>query len=191
MTNRLVIDFTWDLPWRQSSKLFGGWTVSGIFVAESGQPYTIFSGPLGGELTQRTNVRASPTTGNPKCVIRQTSSISLPSLTCAALARQVVLCAGTDAFWRDGGFALLGSSGRNEFMVWLMSTSTPQSRKTFRLSERFNLVFRAEFYNLFNRANYYNPISDYSLNGVTTNPQFGEIRRPTGRVESSSLRLNW
>jgi hypothetical protein len=50
-------------------------------------------------------------------------------------------------------------------------------QKTTRIyGENQNLVFRAEFFNLFNRANYYNPISEYSLDGVHVNPEFGLVR---------------
>ena len=65
-------------------------------------------------------------------------------------------------------------------------------QKNIPLSERFNLVARAEFYNLFNRSNYYNPITAYSLNGVSTNPQFGEITSAHApRRIQLAVRLNW
>ena len=65
-------------------------------------------------------------------------------------------------------------------------------QKSFPLNERLNLILRAEFYNLFNRANYYNPVSNYSLNGVTTNPQFGEIlsAHAPRRIQLAA-RLDW
>ncbi len=49
-------------------------------------------------------------------------------------------------------------------------------QKTFKLREVAALQFRAESYNLFNRPNYYNPISTYSLDGVTPYSQFGQIK---------------
>ena len=192
LTNQAVIDFTWDLPWRHSSKLLSGWTISGIFVAESGQPYTIFS-ELGNELTQRTNVTGQvTTTGNPNAYISP-GSISLPSLTCAGSApANSYYVQGQTLFGGVAGSPCLGSSGRNQFTGPAYVDYDTAIQKSIRLSERFSLIFRSEFYNLFNRANYYNPISEYSLNGVTTNPQFGEITNahPPRRIQLAT-RLNW
>ncbi len=56
-------------------------------------------------------------------------------------------------------------------------------QKTFKIRERLALLFRAESYNLFNRANYYNPVSTYSLDGVTPYSQFG--RNQVGPQPSS------
>ncbi|MGH9601475.1 MAG: hypothetical protein ACRD24_03710 [Terriglobales bacterium] len=38
------------------------------------------------------------------------------------------------------------------------------------------MIVRVEVYNLTNRANYYNPISAFSLDGFTPNPDFGVIK---------------
>ena len=194
LTNRLVVDFAWNLPWRQSSKLFGGWTVSGIFIAESGQPFTIFTGPLGGELSQRVNLTGLPTTtGNPNTYIGQTNSISMPSLACAAaLPAQSYYVQGQTLFNGTAGSPCPGNSARNEFMGPAYVDFDTAVQKNLPLSERLNLILRAEFYNLFNRANYYNPITAYSLNGVTLNPQFGEIKSAHGpRRIQLAVRLDW
>jgi len=195
LTNRLVIDFAWNLPWRQSSKLLGGWTVSGILLAESGQPFTIFTGPLGGELTQRVNLTGllPTTTGNPNAYIGQTSSISMPSLACAtAEPAESYYVQGQILFSGTAGTPCLGNSARNGFSGPAYVNFDTAVQKNIRVSERFSLISRAEFYNLFNRANYYNPISAYSLNGVTTNPQFGEIKSAHDpRRIQLALRLNW
>ncbi len=195
LTNRFVVDFAWNLPWRQASKLFGGWTVSGIFIAESGQPFTIFTGPLGGELTQRVNLTGLPTTtGNPSAYIGQTNSINMPSLVCAntASANSYYVLGQTPLFSGTAGTPCLGNSLRNEFTGPAYVDFDTAVQKSIPVSERLNLVFRAEFYNLFNRANYYNPITAYSLNGVTTNPQFGEIKSAHDpRRIQLAVRLDW
>jgi hypothetical protein len=194
LTNRLVVDFAWNLPWRQSSKLLGGWTVSGIFIAESGQPFTIFTGPIAGELTQRVNLTGLPTTtGNPNAYIGQTNSISMPSLTCAAaLPAQSYYVQGQTLFNGTAGTPCPGNSARNQFGGPAYVDFDTAVQKNIPISERLNLVLRAEFYNLFNRSNYYNPITAYSLNGVTTNPQFGEIKSAHDpRRIQLAVRLNW
>ena len=194
LTNRLVIDFVWDLPWRQSSKFLSGWTVSGIFIAESGQPFTIFTGPVGSELSQRADVTGQiNTTGNPNAYISSTGAISSPSITCAASQpANSYYVQGQVLFSGVAGSPCLGSSGRNQFTGPAYVDFDNAVQKSLPLNERLNLILRAEFYNLFNRANYYNPVSNYSLNGVTTNPQFGEILSAHGpRRIQLAARLNW
>jgi hypothetical protein len=194
LTNRMVIDFAWDLPRRHSSKLLSGWTVSGIFIAESGQPFTIFAGPVASELTQRADLTGPvSTTGNPNAYISSTGSISLPSLTCAASPpANSYYVRGQVLFGGVAGSPCLGTSARNQFTGPAYVDFDTAIQKSLPLSERLSLTLRAEFYNLFNRANYYNPISNYSLNGVTTNPQFGEIlsAHPPRRIQLAA-RLNW
>jgi hypothetical protein len=194
LTNRLVIDFAWDLPWGNASKLRSGWTVSGIFIAESGQPFTIFAGPVGSELTERVNVTGQiNTTGNPNAYINPTGAISSPSTTCAAAQpANSYYVQGQVLFGGVAGSPCLGSSARNQFTGPAYVDFDTALQKNLPLGERLNLVLRAEFYNLFNRANYYNPVSNYSLNGVTTNPQFGEIlsAHAPRRIQLAA-RLNW
>jgi hypothetical protein len=194
LTNRLIIDFAWDLPWGRSSRFLSGWTVSGIFSAESGQPFTIFTGPVGSELTQRADVTGGiNTTGNPSAYIGPTGSISLPSITCAAAQpANSYYVQGQVLFGGVAGSPCLGTSGRNQFTGPAYVDFDTAVQKNIPLSERLSLIFRAEFYNLFNRANLYNPISAYSLNGVTTNPQFGEITSAHGpRRIQLAVRFNW
>ena len=52
-----------------------------------------------------------------------------------------------------------------------------QVQNTFYLSgeETRQFVIRGEIFNMLNRANFFNPISQASPNGVTMNPQFGQI----------------
>jgi hypothetical protein len=194
LTNRLVINFAWDLPARPSSKILSGWTVSGIFIAESGQPYTIFTGPVASELTQRADVTGViNTTGNPNAYISPASSISLPSVACAASQpSQSYYVTGQVLFDGVAGSPCLGTSARNAYTGPAYVDFDTAVQKNIPLSERLNLILRAEFYNLFNRANYYNPISSYSLNGVTTNPLFGEITSAHGpRRIQLAARFTW
>ena len=67
-----------------------------------------------------------------------------------------------------------------------------QKRFRISLSERAAVVVRAEFFNVFNRANYYNPISQYSLDGVTANPDFGKVKSAYApRQMQFAIRFNW
>ena len=179
-TNRFILEYTWDVPTTSQSRWLTGWMLSGVFIAESGQPFTVFSGPIAGELTQRVNLTAPlTTTGNPYSYIGNTSAISLPGLTCqgegAAFSPFVVQ---STVGIRDGtaGAPCAGNSGRNQFTGPAYVDYDMAVQKTFKIREVAALQFRAESYNLFNRPNYYNPISTYSLDGVTPYSQFGQIK---------------
>ena len=79
---------------------------------------------------------------------------------------------------KDGtaGTPCLGNSARNQFTGPAYVDYDMAVQKTFKIREVAALSFRAESYNLFNRANYYNPVSSYSLDGVTPYSQFGQIK---------------
>ena len=194
ITNRLILDFAWEVPWKRKSRYLGGWTVSGIFTAQSGQPFTVFAGPLVGELTQRANLNGTlGTTGNPNQYFSNVGAISSPATACAQSAPSNSWYVQDQVLF-DGvaGTPCIGDSARNQFTGPAYVDFDMALQKAFKPTERTELLFRSEFYNLFNRANYYNPISSYSLDGVTSNPQFGEIKSAHNpRLIQLSVRLNW
>src|SRR4029079_1407610 len=63
--HRFVMDWTWDVPSLQKawgwSKWLDYWQISGVGIAQSGQPYTIYS-LIGGELSQRANATGAVAT---------------------------------------------------------------------------------------------------------------------------------
>jgi hypothetical protein len=177
MTNRLVINYAWNIPTKSRSVLLNGWTVTGIILAEGGQPYTIFAGPVYGELTQRVNLNGSlSTTGNPNNYIQNNNIVlaSAPEACHSSVNSPYVT--GSMLFSGTAGTPCLGSTGRNAFGGPGYATFDMALQKSFNVfGEGHSLIIRSEFYNLFNRANYYNPISAFSLDGITQNPQFGKV----------------
>jgi hypothetical protein len=90
------------------------------------------------------------------------------------------------------GSPCLGDSARNQFTGPAYVDYDMAVQKLFKLSERLALSLRAESYNLFNRPNYYNPISTFSLDGVTEYSQFGQIKSAHNpRQFQFGVRLNW
>ena len=91
------------------------------------------------------------------------------------------------------GKACPGNSGRNAFTGPDYVNMNFAVQKKFHLSaEGKMLIFRMEFYNLFDRANYYNPISTYSTDGVTVNPDFGKIKSAHDPREIQlAIRFTW
>jgi len=195
-TNRFILEYSWEIPVKKPSIWLNGWTLSGVFTAESGQPFTIFSGPVAGELTQRVNLNGQLTmTGNPYSYIGNTSAISLPGQICANLpGAQSNYAIQTTAGIRSGevGTPCLGTSSRNQFTGPAYFDYDMAVQKVFKLHEKIALNFRAESYNLFNHPNYYNPISTYSLDGITQYSQFGQIKSAhNARQFQFAIRMSW
>jgi hypothetical protein len=195
-TNRFILEYSWDIPTTSRSVWLNGWMLSGVLIAESGQPYTIFSGPIAGELTQRVNLTgALTTTGNPDSYIGNTSAISLPGVACENLSPSFSPFAiqSTDGIKAGSvGTPCPGNSARNQFTGPAYVDYDMAVQKTFRIREVAALSLRAESYNLFNRANYYNPISTYSLDAVTPYSQFGQIKSAhSARQFQFAVRMSW
>lgn len=180
--HRAVLDFTWQVPRPRSWRgLLDHWMLSGVFIAQSGQPFTVFSGPVGGELTQRANITGPVTiTGDPKRYI-ETSGFELGSKPC-----------GLDILPTPDKPLCLGNSRRNGFTGPSYITTDFAVQKAILVRESRSVTLRAEVYNLFNRANYYNPISTLSTDGALVNPEFGRIKSAHNpRQIQFALRFNW
>ena len=175
---RGVADFVYNLP-DYGHRWIHGFTVTGITTVQSGQPFTIFSGPAYGQVTQLANVSANiplRTTGNPNAYVAGATTSNLPSLnnpSCPNLYAQPTLYTSSST-----PAACVGNSGRNSFTgpAYFSQDMAFQKATFLRGGEGQALTLRAEFYNIFNRANYYNPISEISTDGVHINPEFGIVR---------------
>ncbi len=206
-THRLVVDYTYDVPSLQKkwgwSKWLDYWQLSGIVIAQTGQPFTIYSGPVFGELTQRASLSAPVhVTSNPSTGIVSTG-ITLASAPCEAAASAPgafgspfisvdssnagLLLSGT------AGAPCLGNSARNAFVGPAYVNVNFAVQKGFPVfGEGKWLYLRGEFYNIFNRANLYNPDSQLSFDGLSLNPQFGQyLSAHDPRQIQLSLRFSW
>ncbi len=172
-THRVVADFNYDIPLAKDNKWMGGWVLAGILAVQSGQPFSIYSGPIFGELTQRANVSGVTLTGDPNQYIAGT--ISLPAL--LPVNQPCFYAQGANLYEGTVGFPCIGSSGRNAFTGPMYASLDMAIQKSFKVfGEGRELTFRTEAFNIFNRANYYNPISAVSQNGITRNPDFGQVK---------------
>jgi hypothetical protein len=176
-SHRFVADFNYDLPIAKDSKVWGGWQLAGIFAAQTGQPFTIFSGPVFGELTQRVNATNVSTTGDPNAYINGTFSLPARVTAGGSPATSCGYATGVALYQGTVGSACTGNSGRNAFTGPSYISLDMAMQKSFKIfGEGKELSFRTEVFNVFNRANYYNPISVASLDGFSANPDFGKVK---------------
>jgi hypothetical protein len=209
--HRLLLDYIWEVP--SLSKAFGAphwldnWQFSGVFTAQSGQPFTIFAGPIAGEITQRVNLPGTVSLSN-----NASSAIALNGASVQDfLASNSAACSGpypftetTNANGTASGFVgnflqpmpntpCTGNSGRNAFVGPDYINMNVAVQKAFNVfGEGKTVDLRAEFYNVFNHSNFYNPISQLSLDGQTVNPNFGKILSAhEPREIQLALRFNW
>jgi len=120
----------------------GGWNVNSIFNAMSGEPFTVRSGSRTSNNAHESRVALTGAT--PKAQLTFPSGVVGP-----------VVFPNTDGF----ALPLPGENGvgRNIFEApgyWNLDFGV---QKVFRLTERFKLQFRSEFFNAFNHPNFDNP----------------------------------
>jgi hypothetical protein len=180
-THRVSFVFNHDLPNKFQNgfakQAFNNWSVNGFLVAQTGNPLTVThrdSGRnIGGGLTSTTatNLFANVVAGAPLTNPGSAKDNLNGYMNLAAFAAPAV---GT-----------FGNAGRGMFRgpgQWNLDFS---AFKDFRMTERFRLQFRTEFFNLFNHANPGNPTT------ALENPAFGTIRSTTvnARLIQFALKL--
>jgi hypothetical protein len=166
----LVINYVWDLPSPESlgmvaSHLLGGWQLGGIITAETGVPFTPLIGgdPLG---ENSTDPFAYPSRvpgpgcssvvnpGNPNNYVKlQCFSVPMATPAIAALCTPFSAVPGSCA-------NLFGNAGRNSVIGPGLVTWDFSLVKNTHVKERFNLQFRAEFFNILNKANFGTPVDN-------------------------------
>jgi hypothetical protein len=194
------------------NQLISGWSVNGLMLIMSGEPFSVLSGQLTNSDVRGSRVdirnQSIPKTG----VFHNVGTIVGPTVFSAF-----------DLLGSANNFAIPapgtnGNSARNMFTgpgFWVADISIS---KRFVLTEQISLQFRAEFFNAFNHPNFDNPLN--STNGTTAafnanagtylapqlNTNFGRtccraVATPSttnlitvgeaARVIQFALRLNW
>jgi hypothetical protein len=196
--HRFVMNYTYEFPIRFENRalnsVLGNWSMGGIWQAQSGNSYSIFSGTdsAGTALSQRadfatpgapvgTFTRLAATTGlDPRTQTGPTrDQFKNP---CAGVVNATGSTCTGQLIGRQGGVgrgAFVGP-GFNKFDFNLVK-QIPFDR--FREGMRFTI--RADFFNLFNRVNFGLPVNSInSANfGQSTNAGFGRLIQFVGRFE--------
>jgi len=154
-THVLTVSSVYELPFGRGKRfaaeapgvvnhIIGGWNVSGIFTAMSGEPWSVRSGARTNNFSHES--RAVLVGAKPSTELKNVPGVFGP-----------VLFADASAF----AIAPPGSDGlgRNVFQgpgYWNLDLGVS---KRFDLGERAKLQFRAEFFNALNHANFDTPTS--------------------------------
>jgi len=178
--NNLVAAFSYALPfksahWRNpAGKILGGWSLEGIFTAQTGVPYT----PLLGEDIAGNGDQFAADNQRPNLVPGQPLYIasSAPPYRVANPAAFAIPAAGT---YGDAGRNILRASGLQQLDLSLL--------KTMKASERISVQFRAEFFNVYNHANFATPAASGN-NLLTVGSSFG-LSQEMANASSGGLLL--
>jgi hypothetical protein len=186
LRHRLVLNFLYELPFGTGHAMAnhgilniiaGNWQVSGISTFESGRPFDVFS-PVD---VEHTGLSSRPDlVGDPS--IPPGSDITQTGPPASAFA--------------SAPFGRPGTVGRNTFTGPTYFNTDVDLLKRFRLTERANLQFRAEFYNVFNKVQLSQPgiLGQGQPGNVITDPgTFGvslsTLTRPDGTSSARQIQL--
>ncbi len=169
-THVLKINGIYEMPFTRNEAV-KGWRLSGVITAQSGEPFTIFDG---------FDETGSGQTGK--------AGAGRPNLNPGGNANPII---GSVSQWFDPSqFTLnpvgtFGNLGRNTAVgPRLINVNVALLKRTtiHKISEHFNLEFRAEITNLFNHPNYGLPDQNLYNSGPTSpggkpvaNPSVGQI----------------
>jgi hypothetical protein len=174
-----------------SDKVVNGWGIGGLTVLQSGQPYSVYdySGsaagyywnaqdfitnpivPIGGLGSTATQAVLQGTTGvnAGKPVLNANAFGPVQPVDPNNNAVGVPACnAATGAC--DSYETLYSTNGRNLFRGPFQERFDFSVFKNFKINERFNLRFDAQFFNIFNHASFDTPNNDVTFNPDYDNP---------------------
>jgi outer membrane receptor protein involved in Fe transport len=162
--HRFVAGFNWDLPFEKGANgwrhhALGGWTLTGTFTARTGLPFTVYDCTFAITVCLRAEINGPISfTGasNPAPVPGSPNTFTF--INASGLATGVFQ--NPNGFGYEEGPYPTDMGRRNIFRgpgFWNFDFGL---YKNFRVTERYTLQLRSEFYNLFNHANLYvNPSS--------------------------------
>ena len=192
-THVFIVHYVYQIPnWTKAttgwvSQALNGWSINGITVAESGNPYSIydFSGDVASQQYGAgddfiTNPLLTIINGNVHTVQKQgTTGINANNAVIDGTAFGVIVnqpgsngvppCGPTTdeasataaCDFSETGFST--SASRNPFRGPFQTRFDFGISKEFKLTERFRLVYDAQFFNLFNHPSFDAPQNNFSL----------------------------
>ncbi|HTW63878.1 MAG TPA: carboxypeptidase regulatory-like domain-containing protein [Bryobacteraceae bacterium] len=176
---RVVINYAYDLPFGQHTGALGllanGWNVSGVTTMQDGTPLTLTNQnngtvyDIGTYDTARAQVCPGYTYGQIGTPGTATQRIynyfNTAAINCVAPAAPNSVAAGpygVPTMFGDSGPGIILGPGNFNWDISIV--------KTFRITERQQVIFRSEFFNTFNHPQFANPAV-----AVDTPATFGQI----------------
>jgi hypothetical protein len=208
--HRLSVTYVYELPFFQHSKglahaALGGWAISGVSIFQSGIPFSILdsgagdaflglgSTPLlGASLAPGATISGGMTSGG---IHERLAGYLNPTAFTTAPQLYPTACAGGDTNRCTTGF---GDLGRNLYRGPYEQNWDASLIKYFKINERNEVRFTADFFNVWNHANFANPaVTDieaylaWANAGNTGNGPFGQIVNSTGNPRLIQFSLRW
>lgn len=190
--HRVVAYWSYDVPWIKSSaswnkvgkQVFGGWQVSGLVDAQSGQPFTIRTGVdtngIGSATPARPNLnQGGAFTGDPVSGDLRTFTMPIngTGLLTTTLNSQTGIPLANSS-------AVFGNLGRNTFRGPKFVNWNAALFKNIAIKERWKVQLRSDFINAFNQYNFGNPVA------TMNSPIFGtNTTNPGNRTMLMSLKV--
>jgi hypothetical protein len=185
----LVLNAVWNLPSFKSmgsiaEHTLGGWEVAGIFTAATGTPFTVLiAGDPVGQLSEAFAFpnrlpNCDPANGNYRNSqgVPQYLNVNCFTVPTAPASFASQCQPFPNATTPNSCQNLFGNAGRNQITgpgVTDFDFSLIKNNYIPRISESFNVQFRAEFFNILNHANFQSPLSNNTLFNLNGSPVAG------------------
>jgi len=200
---RLSVSYAYELPIFQHATgitraALGGWEVSGVSIFQSGTPFSIYDSSagtaflgqgstplLGASLAPGATVASGLSSGSLKSRVAN-GYLNAAAFTPAALVDPTD-CA-TDPNFCTTGF---GDLGRNLYHGPFQQNWDVSFLKHFKIGERQDVRFAADFFNIWNHTNFANPtVTDVETASAPNSP-FGKIVQTVGNPRLIQFSLRW
>jgi len=181
ITQNFVVNYLWQPPTPKfggavTERTLGGWEFGGVIVASTGSPFTVLIGgdPLGQNSTDPfafASRVAGPGCNNPVNPGNvngyiNTSCFSVPLVPASFAASCQLALDGKGNSVPGTCMNLFGNAGRNTVVgPGLLNVDFSAFKNNYmpRISETFNIQFRAEFFNILNHPNFQSPVKHNAL----------------------------
>ena len=190
--HRIVVYWNYEVPWIKSSatwnkigkQAFGGWQISGVFDAQSGQPFTIRTGVdtngIGSGAPARPNLNVGGAFTSDG-ISNDLRTFVMPVNGSGLLTTTLNSATGIPL---ANSSAVFGNLGRNTFRGPKFANWNLGLFKNFQLTERWKLQLRNDLINAFNQYNFGNPVA------TMNSPIFGtNTSNPGNRTMLMSVKV--
>ena len=199
--HRLAVTYVYEIPAFQHSTgilhaALSGWAVSGVTIFQSGTPFSILdsgagdaflglgSTPLlGASLAPGASIASGLTSGSLQSRVAN-SYLNINAFTPAPLLYPTLCDPVNNPNYCTTGF---GDLGRNIYRGPHEQNWDASLIKNFKIGERNEVRFTADFFNLWNHANFANP----AFTDVEVGSAFGKIFNSTGTPRLIQFSLRW